>query len=266
MQSLNAAIAAASGLVLAGVLASKLSSRFGVPALLLFLGVGMLAGSDGPGGIDFEDAELAQSLGIVALALILFAGGLDTSWRSVRPVVAHASAMATVGVLTTAGIVGLVSVWVLDVSLTTGLLVGAIVSSTDAAAVFSVLRSRSVSLRGSIRPLLELESGSNDPMAVFLTIGFLELITEPSTTVVELVALFGAQMAVGTVVGIGGGRLVAWALNRVRLDVEGLYPVFTLAMVGLVFAVAALLGGSGFLPSTSPDWWPGAPGSCTSSH
>ncbi|MEZ5264355.1 MAG: cation:proton antiporter [Acidimicrobiales bacterium] len=200
MAALNLAIAVASGLVLAGVLASKLSSRVGIPSLLLFLAVGMLAGSDGIGRIDFDNAELAQSLGVTALAFILFAGGLDTSWSSVRPVLGQAVAMATAGVLATALIVGAVAVWVLGVPLWTGLLVGAIVSSTDAAAVFAVLRSRSVSLRNPIRPLLELESGSNDPMAVFLTIGFLELVTERSSSLFELIPMFAAQMAVGGVV------------------------------------------------------------------
>ncbi|MEZ5235687.1 MAG: cation:proton antiporter [Acidimicrobiales bacterium] len=206
MAALNLAIAVASGLVLAGVLASKLSSRVGIPSLLLFLAVGMLAGSDGIGRIDFDNAELAQSLGVTALAFILFAGGLDTSWSSVRPVLGQAVAMATAGVLATALIVGAVAVWVLGVPLWTGLLVGAIVSSTDAAAVFVVLRSRSVSLRDPIRPLLELESGSNDPMAVFLTIGFLELVTERSSSLFELIPMFAAQMAVGGVVFPGSSQ------------------------------------------------------------
>ncbi|MGD9750120.1 MAG: cation:proton antiporter [Acidimicrobiia bacterium] len=206
MAALNLAIAVASGLVLAGVLASKLSSRVGIPSLLLFLAVGMLAGSDGIGRIDFDNAELAQSLGVTALAFILFAGGLDTSWSSVRPVLGQAVVMATAGVLATALIVGAVAVWVLGVPLWTGLLVGAIVSSTDAAAVFVVLRSRSVSLRDPIRPLLELESGSNDPMAVFLPIGFLELVTERSSSLFELIPMFAAQMAVGGVVFPGSSQ------------------------------------------------------------
>ena len=247
MGTLNLAIAVGSALILVGVLASKLSARFGVPALLLFLVVGMGAGSDGVGGIDFENAELAQSLGIIALVIILFAGGLDTSWNTVRPVLGQATVMATAGVLTTALIVGGVAVWVLDVPLVTGLLVGAIVSSTDAAAVFSVLRSKSVSLSGNIRPLLELESGSNDPMAVFLTIGFLELVSEPATPVLDLVPLFAAQMAVGGVVGLAAGRAGVWAINRVRLDYDGLYPVFALALAGVTYGVAASLQGSGFL-------------------
>ncbi|MFN3217677.1 MAG: potassium/proton antiporter [Acidimicrobiales bacterium] len=247
MESLNAAIVVASALTVVGVLTSKLSSRIGVPALLLFLGVGMLAGSDGPGGIAFDNAELAQSLGVIALAFILFSGGLDTSWREARPVLPQGIALASVGVLSTAAIVGIGAIWILDVPLATGLLVGAIVSSTDAAAVFAVLRSRNIGLRRPIRPLLELESGSNDPMAVFLTIGFLELVTQPDSTALGMLPLFASQMAVGAAVGFGAGYLGVWSLNRIRLDYDGLYPVFALALVGATYGVAALLQGSGFL-------------------
>lgn len=247
MTDLNTMIAVASILALAGVVTSKLSSRLGVPVLLLFLAVGMLAGSDGPGGIHFDDPELAQTLGVVALAYILYAGGLDTRWSDIRPVIGPGAVMATVGVLITAVIAGGVAVWALDVPLETGLLLGAIISSTDAAAVFAVLRSRSVSLRGNLRPLLELESGSNDPMAVFLTVGMLEIITESVSTPLALIPLFVLQMSIGTAAGIGAGRIGAWALNRIRLDYEGLYPVFSLAFVGATYAVTALLQGSGFI-------------------
>lgn len=240
-------LAAAAALVLAGVLVSKVSTRLGVPALLLFLGVGMLAGSDGVGGIHFADFAGAQSVGIVALAFILYAGGLSTSWSDVRPVLAPAVALATVGVGVTALVAGVIAAWALDLSLTTGLLLGAIISSTDAAAVFSVLRSRSVSLRGEIRPLLELESGSNDPMAVFLTIGCLELLTDPGRSVASLLPLFVQQMAVGGLVGYLLARGTVAAINRARLEYEGLYPVVTLAVVVLTYGLTALLGGSGFL-------------------
>ncbi|MGH9230616.1 MAG: potassium/proton antiporter [Acidimicrobiales bacterium] len=241
------ALAVAAGLVLLAVLASKVSARLGVPALLLFLVLGMLAGSDGPGGIDFTDYELAQSLGVVALAFILWSGGLDTNWDDIRPVFGQGVALATVGVAVTALIAGAVAAWVFGFSLTTGLLIGAIVSSTDAAAVFSVLRSRGVSLRGRLRPLLELESGSNDPMAVFLTIGLIRLLDDPSTSPVELLGLLGQQMAVGGVVGYGLARLAIVALNRLQLEYDGLYPVVTVALVVFIFGTTTLLGGSGFL-------------------
>ena len=247
MNNPGALMAAAAVLVLLGVVASKVSARLGVPALLLFLLVGMAAGSEGVGGIEFEDYEMAQAIGVVALAFILFAGGFDTDWSSVRPVVGPSLLLATAGVLVTALISGAFASWIFDVSLTAGLLLGAVISSTDAAAVFSVLRSRSVSLRGRLRPLLELESGSNDPMAVFLTVGFLELLTEDGATVAGLVPLFLAQMAVGGVAGVLAGKGAVLAINRVRLEYEGLYPVVMIALVLLTYGVTATLGGSGFL-------------------
>ncbi len=247
MSDPGALMAAAAVLVLLGVVASKVSARLGVPALLLFLLVGMAAGSEGVGGIEFEDYEIAQAIGVIALAFILFAGGFDTEWSSVRPVVGPSLLLATAGVLATALISGAFASWIFGVSLTAGLLLGAVISSTDAAAVFSVLRSRSVGLRDALRPLLELESGSNDPMAVFLTVGFLELLTEDGASVAGLVPLFVAQMAVGGVAGVLAGKGAVLAINRVRLEYEGLYPVVMIALVLLTYGVTATLGGSGFL-------------------
>lgn len=247
MSDPGAVMAAAALLVLLGVATSKISTRLGVPALLLFLLIGMLAGSEGVGGINFADFELAQAIGVVALAFILFAGGFDTDWSAVRPVVGKAVLLATVGVLITAIVAGSVAAWVLGVSLSTGLLLGAIISSTDAAAVFSVLRSRSVGLKGQLRPLLELESGSNDPMAVFLTLAFLALVTDETTRVVDLVPIFVAQMAVGAAVGFAMAKGAVFAINRVHLEYEGLYPVVMIALVLLTYGTAAVLGGSGFL-------------------
>ena len=234
-------------LLLLGVVASKVSSRLGVPSLLLFLALGMLAGSDGPGGIALEDFELVQSLGVVALAFILFSGGLETTWGDVRPVLWKGIGLATVGVATTAAIVGAFATVVLDLSLTGGILLGAIISSTDAAAVFSVLRSRGVGLRRPLRPLLELESGSNDPMAVFLTVAMIELLTEPDVAIVDLLPMFIQQMTVGAVIGYGVARGAVVAINRLRLEAEGLYPVLAVAVVLFVYGAAAALGGSGFL-------------------
>jgi potassium/hydrogen antiporter len=240
-------MAAAAVLVLAGVLASKLSARSGIPALLLFLAVGMLSGSDGPGGIAFDNFEAAQAVGIVALAFILFDGGLSTDWGRTRPVLRDGVILATAGVAVTALVVGWAASVAFDLPIEIGLLLGAIVSSTDAAAVFSVLRSRNASLKGEVGPLLELESGSNDPMAVFLTVALLRLVEDTGTPVVSLVPLFFLQMTVGAAVGLA----VAWAavlfINRVRLEYDGLYPVVTLAVVLLTYGVTALLGGSGFL-------------------
>lgn len=177
----------ASVLLLVSVLASRISDRLGVPALLLFLVLGMLAGSDGPGGIYFDDPALAQAIGIVALVLILFSGGLDTEWSQVRPVVKEGSLLATAGVLITALVAGLFAHLLLGLPLVEGLLLGAIISSTDAAAVFSVLRSKGISLKGQLKPLLELESGSNDPMAVLLTVGLIQLIIQPDSPPTRLI-------------------------------------------------------------------------------
>lgn len=247
MGDLAVVMAVAAALIFLGVLASKLSDRLGVPALLLFLAIGMLAGSEGIGRIAFDDFEVAQAVGVVALAFILFSGGLDTEWRHVRPVVWQAMLLATAGVLGTAVITGLATSWVFGVAIIPGLLLGSIVSSTDAAAVFSVLRSNQVSLKPPLRPLLELESGSNDPMAVFLTIGFIELLLEPQTSLLDLVPLFVTQMGVGAVVGYVAAKASVGTINRLRLGYEGLYPVVLIAVVLLTYGVAALLQGSGFL-------------------
>lgn len=240
-------LAVAAGLLLISVLISKVSDRSGVPALLLFLGIGMLAGSDGPGGIYFDDPSLAQFIGIVALNLILFAGGLDTEWKDVRPVLKYGIALSTLGVLITAVVVGVAAQYLLDFTLLQGLLLGAIVSSTDAAAVFSILRSKSLGLKGKLRPLLELESGSNDPMAVFLTIGMIQLLTQPNARVTDLFTAFFLQMTIGVLCGFLFGRLLVFLANRIQLGYEGLYPVLTLSIVFLAYSVTHILKGNGFL-------------------
>lgn len=237
----------AATLLLISVLVSKISDRFGIPALLLFLVLGMFIGSDGPGGIYFDDPALAQFLGVMALILILFSGGLDTEWDRVRPVLKEGMLLATFGVFLTALAVGLFATVLLDLSLTEGLLLGAIVSSTDAAAVFSILRSKGISLKGRLKPLLELESGSNDPMAIFLTIGLIQLLTAPDTSPLSLVGLFVLQMGVGAVMGYGMGKVMLFFVNRSRLGYEGLYPVLTLSLVFLTFGLTDALNGSGFL-------------------
>lgn len=234
-------------LLLLGVLAGKLSSRFGVPALLLFLLLGMLAGSDGPGGIAFTNAPLAAAVGSIALSFILFSGGLDTRWRAVRPVLWSGISLATLGTVVTAAVAGLAAVYIFDYPLLFGLLAGSIISSTDAAAVFSILRSRGIGLRGRLRPLLEFESATNDPMAVFLTIGLSELIVNAEAEPISLVFLFVRQMGLGALVGISLARGAVWALNKIKLEYEGLYPVLTLAIVLLVFSVSSAIEGSGFL-------------------
>lgn len=247
MASIDHILVAASVQLLLSVLASKASAKLGVPALLLFLVLGMLAGSDGPGGIYFDDARLAQSLGVVALALILFSGGLDTEWSSVRPVLWKGLGLSTAGVLITALLVGLFAKAVLGFSLVEGVLLGAIVSATDAAAVFSVLRARSVGLKGHVRPLLELESGSNDPMSVFLTTGLIGIMTQPGARWFSLVPMFIQQMALGAALGYAVGKLIVVVMNRLALEFEGLYPVLTLSLILLTYGATASLGGNGFL-------------------
>jgi len=238
---------AAAVIVVISVLLSKVSERFGVPTLLLFLGIGMLAGSDGLGGIHFDNARMAQALGTVALAYILFAGGLETDVAVVRKVVRPALTLATLGVLMTALITGFCIHYLLGYSLMESLLIGSIVSSTDAAAVFAVLRSKNVGLKDPLRPLLELESGSNDPMAVFLTVGLLELIGDPGRPLLSLIPHFLQQMITGLALGFVMARLFIRIINRIKLDYEGLYPVLSLGWVLLTYALTAWFKGSGFL-------------------
>ncbi len=237
----------AAGLVLLSVIATRTSSRLGVPALLLFLGIGMLAGSDGPGRIAFTDFRLTQTIGVIALAYILFSGGLDTDWRAIRPVLAQGLVLANIGVVLSAVLLCGFAVLALNLDWRTGLLLGAIVSSTDAAAVFSVLRERGVNLKHNLEPLIELESGSNDPIAVFLTIGLVDLITTPGATLFNLVPSFIIQMALGAAGGVLFGWLTVFTVNRIRLQQEGLYVVLTLAATMLTYAATAMVNGNGFL-------------------
>jgi potassium/hydrogen antiporter len=234
-------------LLLGGVLLSKTSTRFGVPSLVLFLGLGMAAGSEGLVGIEFDDMELARSVGVLALSLILFSGGLGTRWHDVRAVLRPGVALASVGVLISAVTLGLLASLILGIEPLQGLLLGGIIASTDAAAVFSLLRSRGVRLSTRLRSLLELESGSNDPAAVFLTVGVIALIQGDGTTVVDLAWDFTTQMTIGVVAGWVAAAGIIAAINRLRLDVEGLYPVITLATVLGVFEAVTWVGGSGFL-------------------
>lgn len=244
---LDYALLTAGILLLLSVVSSKASGRLGMPALLLFLAIGMLAGSEGIGGIAFDDAGLAQSLSVLALVFILFSGGFDTVWREIRPVLAPGAALSTVGVLLTAALVGLLGVYVLGYSWLEALLLGAIISSTDAAAVFAILRSKGVGLRGNLKSLIELESGSNDPMAILLTTGFISLITIPNQPITTFVPTFFLQMVLGALAGYLCGRLMAVIINRLRLAYDGLYPVLLIALVLLTYSATALIGGNGFL-------------------
>jgi NhaP-type Na+/H+ and K+/H+ antiporters with a unique C-terminal domain len=236
------------GLLLAiSVAATRASNRFGIPALILFMAVGMLAGSDGPGGIVFTDAALAQLIGVVALVYILFSGGLDTDWKIIKPVLTEGLILANVGVLVSTLIAAIGAHFILGFDWPLALLLGAIISSTDAAAVFNVMRSRGIHLKHRLEPLIELESGSNDPIAVFLTIGLTQLLMNPESSLLTLIPLFIIQMMLGAAGGYAFGRIMTWVINRIRLQQEGLYVVLTMALTLLTYGFTAIIGGNGFL-------------------
>lgn len=234
-------------LLFLSILASKTSGRLGVPSLIIFLFVGMIAGVDGIGKIPFNDFNAIQKLGTLALIFILFSGGMDTKMESVAPIIWKGIVLATVGVVITALVTG-IFVWKFtDFTLLEGLLLGSIISSTDAAAVFSILRSKNIGLRGRLRPLLELESGSNDPMAYFLTISIIQVMNNELVGVWNIVLQFGIQMSLGLAYGFVFGKAGVWVINRIKLDYEGLYPVLIMAMVLLTYSVSAFGYGNGFL-------------------
>lgn len=234
-----------SALLAAGLLASLVAVRVRVPSLVLFLGVGMLIGSDALGWIEFDDFELARTVGVVALALILFEGGLTAGFVAIRPVLLPAIGLATVGTIVTAAVSGVAAMWLFELTLLEGLLVGAILSSTDGAAIFALLRGST--LRRRLARTLEGESGFNDPIAVLLVLGFIEWIELPDYGVDDLLLLFVMQIAIGLIAGVGVGWLAAQAFQRARLATGGLYPVASLATAGLAFGLADTLQGSGFL-------------------
>jgi len=234
------------------VAASQLSARLGVPALLFFLGLGMLAGDDTAQyvpwlNIAFADHTTAYFVGSMALVFILYAGGLDTKWARVRPVLLPGLSLATVGVVCTALLVGAFVHLALGSTWLQGLVLGAVISSTDAAAVFSVLRSRSVPLEGTLQPTLELESGSNDPVAVFLTVGMLGLVVGDGASLASLVVTLVLQMGIGAVCGLLLGRAARWVLTHWTLAVPGLYPTLSIGLMLAVFGLTDLAQGNGFL-------------------
>lgn len=234
-------------LLFISILAGKTSFRLGVPTLVLFLAVGMLAGSDGIGKIRFDNPGVAQFIGIIALNFILFSGGFETDWTSVKPVFRQAISLSVMGVLLTAVITGLFIWRVTDFTLYEGLLLGSIVSSTDAAAVFSILRSKKLALKGHIRPLLEFESGSNDPMAFILTIIFLSLVGNSEKSFWSNIPMFFEQILIGSAFGFLFGYTGKLIINRIKLDYEGLYPALVITLMLLTYSVTSLLRGNGFL-------------------
>ncbi len=234
-------------LIVISIFITKISENFGLPALLLFLGIGMLAGSDGIGKIYFEDVNITQSVGTVALILILFSGGLSTNISMVFPVRKEAVSLATVGVILTAFLVGLFCHYVLGFDFIYGLLIGAIVSSTDAAAVFSILRSNNINLKNNLKPLLELESGCNDPMAIFLTMTITAVIVSNDVSILSISVSLIKQFAFGGFIGYFAAKGVVKIFNRINLSYEGLYPVLALSSAVLIYSLTTLTGGSGYL-------------------
>jgi cell volume regulation protein A len=238
-------ILVAAALLAAGIGASLLASRIRLPGLLLFLALGMAIGSDGLDWIDFNNYELARTIGVVALALILFEGGLTAGFDEIRPVLRSSLSLAILGTLGTAVICGFAAAWLFDLSTLEGMLLGAIISSTDGAAIFALLREST--LRRRLARTLEGEAGFNDPVAVLLVIGFIEWTQQDDYGVLDMALLFVREMGIGTVVGLAVGWLGVHALRNARLASPGLYPVATLATAGLAFGGAATLHGSGFL-------------------
>src|SRR4051812_27762926 len=246
LDSVSIAILLGAVLVMAGILSSLLALRFGAPLLLVFLLIGMLAGDSGPGRLSFDDVRSTYLVGSVALALILFDGGLKTRFQSIRAVLAPSTVLATAGVLLTALITAPVARYVLELNWTEALLVGAVVASTDAAAVFLLVHSQGLRLRPRVGATLEAESGTNDPFAVFLTLMLLELMTTGDSSMMHVLVEFAREALLGAVIGVIGGRLVVLGLNRVALP-QGLHAPFVTTAALVIFGAAQIAHASGFL-------------------
>ncbi len=240
-------------LLFVSIAVSKTSARFGVPTLLLFLIVGMLFGSDGL-GIQFNDMKDAQFVGMIALCIILFSGGMDTKFHEIKPVLAPGLVLSTVGVLLTAVFTGIFIWWLSGMQWSNiyftflpSLLLASTMSSTDSASVFAILRSQKMNLKHNLRPMLELESGSNDPMAYMLTIVLIQLITAESNGAGAIIISFLQQFIFGGLIGYGTGKLAVYIINKLNLDNKSLYPIFMLAVVFFTFSVCDLFKGNGYL-------------------
>jgi potassium/hydrogen antiporter len=243
----NVAVLLCALLITIGIASSLIAAKFGAPLLLVFLTVGMLAGQEGIGGLEFADYRLAYFIGSVSLAIILFDGGLRTRFSTFQGALGPAGILATLGVVITAVITGLAASYLLEIPLLSGLLIGAVVSSTDAAAVFFLMRSRGLQLRGKVGSIIEIESGTNDPVAVLMSIVLAGLLLEGKTHPdASALVLLGQQAVFGTLAGACGGWAIVKVLNRVAWP-NGLHALFVLAAALLIYGVAALLNGSGFL-------------------
>jgi potassium/hydrogen antiporter len=236
-------ILVAGALLAAGIAGALLADRIRIPGLLLFLGLGMLAGSEGIGGIEFTDTELARTLGTIALVLILFEGGLTAGWSEIRPVLGTAVSLATAGTVITAVVAGLAAKWIFDLGTLEGMLVGAAVAATDSAAIFAVLRRSTLEKR--LARSLEGESGMNDPVALLLVIGFIDWIQQPGYGLADMAGQLALKLAIGVAIGYVLGRLAVAGLNRVRMPTDGIYPVATIAIAALAYGLAEVAHGSG---------------------
>lgn len=229
------------------LVAGALSEKIKVPALILFLAIGMLAGVDGPGGLNFSDAVAANNVGTFALAFILFSGGFQTKWTDIKPIVTQGVVLSTLGVFLTAVAMAVPLAMLPQFDYKDAFLLGAIISSTDAAAVFSILRTQRVGVKGDLKPLLEFESGSNDPMAVFLTLTAITWLKTPDVPVNELAVKFVVQMAAGGLMGLLMGNFACYAIKRLKVTNEALYPVWGISIVMATFGLTETVYGNGYL-------------------
>jgi len=234
------------GILAGSILVALGAARTGLPVLVAFLAIGMLLGSDGPGGIEFDDADLAREVGIIGLALILYEGGLQTSWRRLREVAVPAALLSTIGVVVSAVVTGVAAYMLFDLSRLESVLLGAVVSSTDAAAVFATLRFTHI--RRRLARTLEAESGGNDPMAIALTLGLIAWIERPHDYGIEnLLLLVVQQLGLGLIVGIGLGLVASWLFGRLPHSIGAFAPVASVATAAVTFGLADVIHGSGFL-------------------
>ena len=240
-------------LLIASIVLSKAGARFGVPTLLVFLIAGMLFGTDGL-GLQFDNASDAQFIGVIALSIILFSGGLDTRFSEIKPILSPGIVLSTLGVVLTTLFAGLFIYWITDfdvvkitLPLTTSLLLAATMSSTDSASVFNILRSQRMALKHNLRPMLELESGSNDPMAYMLTLVLIQIVGAGGVTATDVISMLFVQFIVGGAVGFLLGKGAVWFINKLRLPNASLYPIIALGLIFLVYSLADVCHGNGFL-------------------
>lgn len=232
-------------ILIISVLSSKLLYKYGVPTLLIFLTLGMLLGSDGLGGIYFDNSILTQQISTIGLVFIMFYGGFGLNWKTAKPIAIQSILLSTIGVALTALLVGIFSYYILDITFIEGMLLGSIVSSTDAASVFSILRSKKLSLKDGLASMLEMESGSNDPMAYMLTIVMISILT--NTGQQSIIVLISKQIIFGSIIGFIVAEVSILILKHVPFEIDGLYPIFIISIILLGYSISEYIGGNGFL-------------------